>query len=308
MLSYSNDVTSTMNKYGRVEDGKNVPAILEAETLLRKNCPTIKSARFLAEMYVRDANDRPLRVSDFVHYLKGGDAKLREKICLGFFDFVELNGKKINEDWRWKLEEMKRMLGNTKRVHVLPFCQAKTKLDIEKAWNNLKNNLGYEGLVIHTEDTTYKMKPEIELDAVIVAMQKNDGYTKKQVTSVRCALMTGPDTFLEIGDVSSGITHQLRHELWKFKTEFGLQETDKMAYVHPLIVIKIRINGFFTKDMPKWKLVNGERVDLGLKPSITMRHPCLEEIRQDKEPNVHEIGLNQIPKISTGDKSGDVDQ
>jgi hypothetical protein len=298
VLRYDRDGrTHTTNKYGRQEDADSIPAIQEFVKLMVKQ--PVVSAVFKVEMYVRDEKGRPLRVSDFIHYLKGGDIKLREQICLGFFDLVEVDGRKINEDWDWKLDEMCGILGNargTKRVHVLPFQHVKTKRDIEIAWMEYQKTMGYEGLVLHTEARTYKLKPEIELDAVIVAAQKNDGYRKKRVTSVRCALMTGPNTFLEIGDVSSGITHALRDELWKFKTEFLVDENDKFAYVYPLIVVNIRVNGIYTHKMLKWKLVNGKRVDLGLADSITMRHPTLEAIREDKEPTFRDVGLNQIPK------------
>ena len=253
-----------------------------------------------------------MRVSDFIHYLKGKDhmeckhkpcynksvKEVHGWICLGLFDLIEVDGKPVNMDWEWKLDEMENMInGGSERVHVLPSMQVKTKHDVEKAWQEYRIRRGYEGLVVHTDNITSKMKPEIEIDAVIVAAQKNDGYRKKLVTSVRCALMTDPDTYLEIGDVSSGITHQLRATLWQFKEAFPVEETQHFAYVYPLIVVKLRVNGLYSKQMPKWKLVNGKRVDLGLADSITMRHPCLEEIRQDKEPNVREIGLNQIPKI-----------
>jgi hypothetical protein len=311
---YSNGVATTCNKYGRREDSISVPALQELAQLLKKRVPSMKSAKFLVEMYAKDKNGTPLKVSDFIHYLKGKDHKdvyckyklcygmsvkaVHGLICLGLFDLVEVDGKKINIDWDWKLNEMDSMInGGSVRVHVLPFMHVKTKKDVERAWQEYKLRRGYEGLVVHTDGVTSKLKPEIELDAVIVAVQKNDGYRKKSVTSVRCALMTGPNTFLEIGDVSSGITHALRAELWKFKNEFLLDENSKFAYVHPLIVIKLRVNGLYCHQMPKWKLVNGKRVNLGLADSITMRHPTLEEIREDKRPSVKEIGLNQIPKI-----------
>lgn len=76
---------------------------------------------------------------------------------------------------------------------------------------------------------------------------------------------------------------------WSTKTKF--------AYVYPLIVVNIRVNGIYTHKMLKWKLVNGKRVDLGLADSITMRHPTLEAIREDKEPTFRDVGLNQIPMI-----------
>ena len=308
---------TSCNKYGRREDSDNVPALGELATLLRKRVPTMKSAKFLVEMYVRDhKTGHPMRVSDFIHYLKGKDHRTDCKykpcynksvkevhgwICLGLFDLVEVDGKKINMDWEWKLDEMESMInGGSERVHVLPSMQVKTKHDVEKAWQEYRVRRQYEGLVVHTDNITSKMKPEIELDAVIVAVQKNDGYRKKLVTSVRVALMPAKDTFLEIGDVSSGITHQLRATLWQFKEAYPIEENQHFAYVYPLIVVKLRVNGLYSKQMPKWKLVNGKRVDLGLADSITMRHPCLEEIRQDKEPSVREIGLNQIPKIVQG--------
>lgn len=328
-VDYSRGIATSCNKYGRVEDSDNIPALGELANLLRKHVPTMKAAKFLVEMYVRDQKTSiPLRVSDFIHYLKGKDHRGQECkykpcynktvkevhswICLGLFDLIEVDGKKINMDWAWKLDEMESMInGGSVRVHVLPSMQVKTKGDVVKAWQDFRIRRGYEGLVIHTDNITSKMKPELEIDAVIVAAQKNDGYRKKQVTSVRVALMTAKDTYLEIGDVSSGITHQLRTELWKFKMNFPLEENQHFVYVHPLIVVKLRVNGLYCKQMPKWKVVNSRRVDLGVADSITMRHPCLEEIRQDKDPSPKEVGLNQIPKVVTGgypsDQKGDVD-
>jgi hypothetical protein len=49
--------------------------------------------------------------------------------------------------------------------------------------------------------------------------------------------------------------------------------------------------------MPMWKLVNGRRVELGLYPSITMRHPKLVSIRDDKRAAVEDVGVQQLQII-----------
>ena len=298
-LDYADGEAYTRNKYGRRETGATIPAIKEIEKVLKQD-RTLKSAVFLCELHVRH-NGKLMRVSDCMHYLKGSDLKLREHLALGLFDLVELNGKPICESQAWKLAEMEKMLGKkTKQVYVLPYrvinetSAAKVRKAIEDAWQEFKVRQGYEGLVTYSSDGIGKIKSEYEIDATIVGVNKNDGFHKNQGTSVRLAVMKDEDTFVEIGDVASGITIPMRSMLWDYKKEFPLDETNRTAYVEPLFVVKLVLTDFFEKDMPTWKLVNDKRVDSGLSPAITMRHPRLVEVRRDKSITVSDVGINQI--------------
>lgn len=298
--------TFTKNKYGRKET--DLQAILDFVEVMRKQ--PIEKAKFLVEMHVY--HKKPLRVCDFIHYLKGKDHTQKEckgKPCegltpeqarsfirLGFFRMVSVDGTKIHESASWQFEEMQSMIGKQKRLLVFPWTQVTTKKGIEKTWKSFVDKMGYEGLVVRNAvGETYKLKPEMELDAVIVALNKNDGYSKKRGTSLRLALMIDDETFLEIGDVASGITHDLRSQLWQLKEQFGLDETDKVYYVTPIAVVCVRFNDFWQKEMPCWTF-DGERTEVAPRLSITMRHPKLITFRTDKTACVKDIGLQQIPR------------
>jgi len=286
--------TFTKNKYGRKETAETVPAIADFVKVMQKQ--PINKAEFLVEMHVFDG--KLLRVSDYIHYLKGKDERLKQHIRLGFFQMISVDGRKIREPASWQFEEMESMFKNQKRILVLPWTEARTRKTIEKTWKLFVDQMGYEGLVVRNGvGAIFKMKPEFELDAVIVALNKNDGYAKKRGTSLRLAIMIDSNTFLEIGDVASGITHDLRRQLWLMKDEFGMFETSKKHYVEPIAVVNVLCNGLFQKQMPCFKF-DAEKgfMDLGTRLSITMRHPKLIQFRTDKTPCVKDVGLNQIPR------------
>jgi hypothetical protein len=325
----------TKNKYGRKETASGLQAIADAQTMLTKN-RSVKSATMLVEMYVNyQVNGKSvlMRVSDFIHYLKckshterscrGKNCygktvqEIRGRIALGIFDLVELNGKKVNASQLNKLKLLENMLNAKKGAKPVPHCPTPSKpgrfhvlpwiyvgevspgtmrKEITAAWATYKEKLGYEGLVVYA-DSTFKVKPEVEIDAVIVGLNKNDGYSKHLGTSVKLAVMKDKNTFVEIGDVASGISIKMRAFLWNFRRQYPLDETTESAYMKPLFVVKILMTDFFNKDMPMWKLVNGRRVQLGLYPSITMRHPKLVDIRQDKSCALPDVGIDQLAII-----------
>jgi len=290
--------TYTKNKYGRKETAQTVPAIKDFVQIMAAH--PIKKAVFLVEMFVM--NPKPMRVCDFIHYLKGSDKSLRQFICLGFFDMVSIDGVKVGQSHTWRLEEMERILGfgkktSSKRIRVFPWQHVKTKRDVELAWKEYKEVMGYEGLVIRNGfGQTFKLKPEMELDAVWIGVNKNDGYYKNLGTSLRLAVMVDKNTFLEIGDVASGIEHKLRELLWAFKKDFTVLDTNKISYVQPEVVMKIQFNDMWQKPMQCWKWDGTTFHDAGKRLSITMRHPKLIEIRTDKTVISKDVGLNQIPR------------
>lgn len=302
--------TFTKNKYGRKETPETLPALEGFVKVMRKQ--PIKKAKFLVEMHV--FHEKLLRVAKFIHYLKGKDhgmckgkpcegltpEQARGFIRLGFFRMISVDGREIRESIDWQFEEMASLLAPAHPslgLLVLPWMEVKSKKDIEKAWRSFVDKTGYEGLVVRNGvGTTYKLKPELELDAVIVALNKNDGYSKRRGTSLRLALMIDEETFVEIGDVASGITHDLRAQLWKMKDMFGLDETGKMHYVQPIAVVCVRFNDFWQKQMPCWKFDGSRRIECGTRASITMRHPKLITFRTDKTACVKDIGLLQIPR------------
>ena len=306
--------TFTTNKYGRQETPRTLQAIADAEKIMAKD-KSIKSAKFKVEMYI-NYDGKLMRVNDFIHYLKGKNHieltckekgcygktvnEIRGRIALGAFDLIELNGKKINESQVWKLEEMERMLGKTKgRFHVLPWqyvgvvSPSTVRKEIVAAWAKYKEKQGWEGLVVYA-DSIFKVKNEYEIDAVIVGLNKNDGYSKKQGTSVKLAVVKDKNQFVEIGDVASGISLKMRSFLWSYYKKHGLDETPQVAYVKPMFVVKITLTDFFKKDMLTWKIVNGKRIETGTAPAITMRHPRLAGIREDKSVSPQDAGLQQL--------------
>ena len=71
--------------------------------------------------------------------------------------------------------------------------------------------LGYEGIVVHTKlndkPIMLKLKPEMDMDVVVVGIvKKGKEFPRGRGATLRVAVMVDSNTFLEIGDVASGLT------------------------------------------------------------------------------------------------------
>lgn len=290
LLTFTKDGSFTVNRWGRART--DFPALNEFHDAMLKT--GLEKAELLCELYAKEG-DRPLKLPDFIHYIKGGEPELLNKIHIGIFDLVSINGQPVVQSYAWKIDEVSGWLQNCKLCHVLPNTKPVTTQDVENFWKEWVENKGYEGLVARTNDEIYKIKPISEVDAVIIAINKRELFWSKQVTSIRLALMDDQGRFVEIGDCASGITHDLRTALWKLM-DFKVGEDDKCVWVKPIVICTVQYTDVF-KGRNKVYNFNEQQgyQEIGTTQLVRLRHPRLVRLRPDKRVTPEDLRVEQIP-------------
>lgn len=282
--------TFAVNRFGRKTVG--LPALNELVAhLVNWN---IVEAELLAEMYAVGEHGEPLTLPNLIHYLKGSDARLHNQIKLGLFDLYSINGVKSELIYPLKFEQMQAWFENAKLVHVLEWIEPTTQQDIENFWHEKVEKQKWEGLIIRQNGETWKVKPNNDIDAVIIGINKNNkGFSEGKARSLKIALMNEDGNFVEIGDCS-GIGEQEAQELYKL-TEFKIGEDNTTIFVQPFVVVTIEYIQTYPDTRNKvYAIQNGTIKEVGYQSLIRLRNPHVKAYRADKKACIEDVGLNQI--------------
>lgn len=289
-LSYSKQGSFTANRWGKART--NFPALNEFAEAMQKT--SLEKAELLCELYAVE-DDKPLKLPDFIHYIKSKDEELLKKIHIGVFDLISINGQPVQQNYAWKLEEVSGWLEGCKLCHVLPYFKPATIQDVENFWNLWVEEKGYEGLVARSNGELYKIKPISEVDAVIVGINKRELFYSSQVTSIKLALMDEDGNFVEIGDCASGITHKLRSSLWQLM-DFKVGEDDQVVWVKPMVVCTVQYTDLFKGRNKVFSYdENKGYVHVGYRELVRLRHPRLVGFRSDKRVTPEDLRIEQLP-------------
>jgi len=296
LLSYTKEGESyVLNKWGhRREDFLALNQFIEA-----MNKTNITHAELLCELYAKE-DGKPTNLPTFIHLIKGD--KDLSKIHIGVWDLIKINGYAPKEPFSWRLEEVERWLKGCTHASVIPYIKPKTVEDVKAFWKSCIEEKGYEGLVIRNGDQIYKIKPCLDVDAVIIGLNKTSSYgrelqyfQKGQVTSIKLALMQSDGTFIELSDCASGITADIGTTLFKLM-DYKVGEDDTTVYVKPIVVCTIEYTETYVKSRRILKFENGKYVEAGLVDFVSLRHPRLKRFRPDKTVNPSDLRVTQIPR------------
>lgn len=276
-----------VNRFKRKTE--DLPALKELHKLFKELDAT--QAEILGEMYAVDENGKPLPLPTFIHYLKGGDESLHARIHIGIFDLLSVDGVNNSFSPTVKFEMLKNSF-NGKLVHVLEYIVPQTWEEVEAFYATKVTKEGWEGLVIRTNGSTYKAKPNQDVDAVIIGINHNTkGYEKGLAKSVKVALMRDDGNFVELGDATVASELEAR-ELFAL-TRVKVGSTNTTTLVRPIVVVKINYISLFPDT------INAVRdaktlVQFGTTMLVRMKSPRVVGYRKDKHPCVEDIGLNQV--------------
>jgi len=298
LLRYNKEgETYTLNRWGRKRT--ELPALKELKNTLAQM--PFRQAEFLVELYAKEG-DTPLKLPQFIHYIKSGKEELLNKIYIGVWDVLSIDGKPVKENYLWKYDEASSWFKNCNLVSVLPYIQPSNHAEIKTFWQIYVEKLGYEGLVIRNNSDIYKLKPKGEFDAVIIGLNKESGYGKRtlfeekqQVPSLRLAVMNEKGDFIEVGDCASGLNEELRKALYKL-TKFKVGEDDKCVYIKPRVVVQVEYTETYRKERRVLRFDGEKFTQVGTTPFVSLRHPRLLRFRPDKTVNPTDLRATQIPQ------------
>jgi ATP-dependent DNA ligase len=290
-IKYSREgETFALNRFGRKTVA--LPALMElAGLMVRWN---IVEAEMLGEFYAVDEQGKPLTLPKLIHYLKGSDTILQQFVKIGLFELVSLNGAKSELIFPLKFQTMQEWVKDGSLVHVLDWIEPANLEQVQEYWKDKVETDKWEGLVVRFNGDVWKVKPNVNLDAAIIGINKNNkGFELKKAKSLKLALMNDDGSFVEIGDCS-GVGEQEAGELWSL-TDFKLGEDNQTVYVQPVVIATIEYIDTYLDTKNKCYVIDGKSIrEVGEQTLVRLKSPHIIGYRADKKACLEDIGLNQV--------------
>lgn len=288
---------------GRVLQG--VPVVAEAEKLLEDAGDIIIPGELFA-LPPDGGRPRVGHVSTALH----DDDKAK---TLGFkgFDLLEEDG----EDWLYKSYEerfgrLEDLLGDGKRCALVTTVEGE-KSDASEYFAEWVKSERFEGLVVRSEQgITYKIKPFITLDAVVIAFGERQEEGQAQVRELTLALLRDDGTYQILGTVGNGFAEGDRVQWHKRLSKIEVPSSFRMAnregtlcrFVEPKIVVEVKVSDIVdtdSRDLPVRRMALSYDEEkgfaaLGTLPIVSLIHPILVGEREDKEVDQGSVGLDQV--------------
>jgi hypothetical protein len=169
----------------------------------------------------------------------------------------------------------------------------------------------YEGIVARSDrGLTYKIKPTITVDLIVVAYGERITGELSQVRELEVALMRDDGTLQLVGSVGTGMSEDDRSRWHDRLTAMEARSSFRLAnregtlcrFVKPEIVVEVRVSDFLSTDAwdaPIRRMSLSYDRDGGYAPLSELRtavliHPTLLRERTDKKADATDAGMTQI--------------
>lgn len=288
---------------GRVITG--VPVTDEAAAQLA----SVDQALIAGELFAAlGRSDDRWRVHDVARALN--DDAAAPKVGFKAFDLLELDGadaQALAYGERW--ERLSALLGGGRRSSTVTTVMGERD-EAQRRYAQWVQSGKFEGLVVRSEHgLTYKIKPEIHVDAVVIGFGERNDAGLEDVRELHLALVRDDGSFHVIGPVGTGFSDAER-VAWRARLEAMVVPSDyRMAnregtlarFVRPEIVVQIRVSDLLATDVadnPSTQMTlsfaDGAWSPLQVLPIPSLIHPAFIRERDDKVPDAANVGLSQI--------------
>lgn len=277
-----------------------------AEQLARLGAPRLVIA---GELYAPPATGERARNHHTGAALSEG--KLEPTLKFRAFDLVEEgDDDALLRPYEARFASMIRYLGEER---VVPTERGNASLVAQRyrEWAAPGSSLRYEGIVARSDrGLTYKIKPTITVDLVVIAYGERITGDVRQVRELEVGLVREDGTLQLVGSVGGGMSEDERAR-WharlsaiETRSAFRLanREGTLCRFVRPEIVVEVRVSDFLSTDAwdaPIRRMALSYDASEGYKPLSELRtavliHPALLRERTDKKADATDAGLSQI--------------
>jgi hypothetical protein len=288
----------------------DLPLLNEAfEKLNKSEC---NKAILVGELYVYRKGERS-RSFD----LKAELDEKSENIHFAVFDIISINDNQIL-DIKEVDEKLNSILKGGEKIYPVKNQFVETRKDIVKFYENTVIDAGLEGVIVRClNGPTYKIKPKITIDGVILGYVVGEGESNDLLKEILVGLCVGENQYTLLTKTGNGFSDNERRELLillsknKVNSDYIEVSGANTAYrmIKPEHVIEFSCIDVFSENskgiISKMCLEfnKGSYEAIGKKAIASVASPTFLKIRSDKKVSTEEAGISQISKIISLDNT-----
>jgi len=285
----------------------------EADELLKGKCKEVVLA---GELFLHKEGERS-RSFDLTSALDDNHKDIQYKV----FDILTLDGEEKDFNIKELDTKLKELLKGGKSVSSVENSFVESRKDIESLFQDIVVKENEEGIVVQSDNgPTYKIKPLITLDAVVVGFSEGEGSRENKLKELLLALKISENEYLTIAKVGNGFTDEQRDSIFKelekqkVDSDYVEVSSSNIAFimVKPIKVVEFSCLDVYNENskgcIKKMCLTfeNESYSAVFKKPSVSVTAGVFLSFRDDKKVNTEDVGVSQITKIislETNEKS-----
>ena len=190
-----------------------------------------------------------------------------ENLSFAAFDLIEINGSPYYTNTvEERVNDLREIFPEEGTVHLVDFQVVESRDDIAQLFKEAVEIKDQEGLVVKTEQYTYKVKPKHTFEGVIIGFADSDGDRVGMFRDLLLAMLLPDESFQIVGHLHHGFDDQARKEL----TEEMFQETVPSQYI---------------------EVARNKTAFHFIKPSRVIEFSCLDVITEDSKGPIGKMNL-----------------
>jgi len=262
------------------------------------------------EFYADSSSGRP-RIFDLHAAMGGGADAQTDRLRFAAFDILDDGDTDAQIlDYEERAHRLRTLLAGGTHVHSAAFETAAEPAEIASAFKRIVIQGGAEGIVVHAPGgRTYKLKPEITIDAAVVGFGAGDNG----VYELLLGLLKPDDNYQLIGRVRTGWSNQEKRELAARLQQIECTSTFRSVtdhgtlsrWVRPELVVEVKCNDLLVANsrdeaIRRMAMTYSEQEDwspLGPAPAVSMINSVFLRVREDKQPRRPDIRFEQVSDL-----------
>tara|TARA_B100001287_G_scaffold235392_1_gene207518 strand:- start:1071 stop:2411 length:1341 start_codon:yes stop_codon:yes gene_type:complete len=301
ILHFDGSKLELINHSGNVID--DLPMFSDAKKLLSDFNEIILAG----ELYLFDEGKRTRSFE-----LKSSVNKKSKDIYFAAFDIISINGEESNFDDESLIEKLKSILHNGQSIHPIECLQLDSRSKIEDYYKQIVEERSMEGIVVRSHNgPVYKVKPKITIDAVILGYVQSQGERSEMIKELLVGLCVSENKYIVLSKIYNGFDDNKRasflKDLESRKVDSNYIEVSgsNLAFimVKPEIVIEFSCLDIYNEStkgpISKMSLTFKDNAyySEGKSSSASVTSPTFLRIRDDKKPDVNDVGISQVTRI-----------
>ena len=229
-------------------------------------------------------------------------------LSFAIFDLITIEGKLLPLNYEKRLEELQSIFKQKNNLKVIETKEISDKNDLKDFYEKSVKIENAEGIIIRTgSEITYKVKPSISIDALVVGFTNKVNESKK-VRSVLLGLKRNDNSIQLIGacgNLSDSLKEDLYRKLEDIECESNFRHSSSdgnlYRFVKPEMVLEVKCTEIQSEDSNAnsirrmvLEFQNNIWDPLALTDCVSLIHPVILRERLDKNSDKTDVRISQI--------------